>query len=184
VLARTNAFALVTGVKSTAYNYLSKPDSGMWTESLADQTSRVTLASGYKKGVLSMGGTVASGPFDPAPMGHVEVSNLSTYRLIELNVRLAVQAGAKTVDEVVADMVAAGYTNSVVETEGDYNVKLVIPAEDVADRTSAPVSFFAWDFTALPSVTNVAAVVTNATVTAVKLEYTKLPPLGTMIRVM
>jgi len=183
VLARTNVFALLTGVKTTGFNYLSTPDVGMWTETLANQTSRVTLASGYKKGTLGMGGMVTAGPFDPAPMGHVEVSNLSTYRLVELNVRLAVQAGAKTVDEVVADMVAAGYTNSVAEAEGGYNVKLVIPAEDVADRSAAPVSYFAWDFTRTPSVTNVAAVVTNATVTAVKLEYTKLPSLGTMLRV-
>jgi len=184
LLLRTNTFAVMTGVTSATHNYTSLPDSGMWSvQTLLNTTSSVALASGYKKGALGMGGTVTAGPFAPLPMGHVEVSNLSTYRLVDLNVRLAVQAGAKTVDEVVADMVAAGYTNSVVEAEGDYNVKLVIPAEDVADRSVAPVSYFAWDFTRTPGITNVAAVVTNATVTAVKLEYTKLPPLGTMIRV-
>jgi tRNA threonylcarbamoyladenosine modification (KEOPS) complex Pcc1 subunit len=156
----------------------------MWTESLADQTSRVTLAGGYQTGTLSMGGTVASGSFAAMSMGHVEVSNINTNRLIELNVRMAVQEGAKTVDEVVADFVAAGYTNSVVEAEGDYNVKLVIPAEDVADQSEAPVSYFAWDFTQTLSITNVESVVTNATVTAVKLEYTKLPTQGTMILVL
>jgi hypothetical protein len=96
---------------------------------------------------------------------------------------MAVQAGAKTVDQVVADFVAAGYTNSAVETEGDYNVKLVIPAADVVDRSVAPLSSFAWDFTQTLSITNVESVVTNATVTALELEYTKLPYPGTLILV-
>lgn len=182
-LMGTNTFSLLTGVKNSGYGYLSKPDANMWTETLADETSHVTLASGYKAGALSMGGAVAAEPFGPMPMGHVEVSNLNTFRLIELNVRLAVQAGAETLSQVVDDFVAAGYTNSVVETDGDYNVKLVIPADCVADHSAAPVSYFAWDFTRTDSITNLETVVTNATVTGVKFEYTKLPALGTLIKV-
>ncbi|MDX9868893.1 MAG: hypothetical protein RBT78_13320, partial [Kiritimatiellia bacterium] len=183
LLLRTNAFALMTGVKSSTHYYTSLPDSNLWSvQTLLNTTSGVALASGSLKGALSAGGVMAAGPFDPAPMGHVEIANLKTNRLIALNVRLALTPGAKTLEQVVADFAAAGFTNSAVEAEGGYNVRLTIPAAEVPDRSAAPTAWFAWDFTRTPSITNVTAVVTNATLTALKVELEKLPDQGTLIQ--
>ncbi len=183
LLLRTNTFALMTGVKSTGFNYTSLPDSNMWSvQELLNTTSSVALASEALKGSLSVGGVMATGPFDPAPMGHVEISNLRTNRLVALNVRLALTPGAKTLEQVVADFADAGFTNSAVESEGDYNVRLTIPAADVPDRSTTPTTWFAWDFTRTPSITNVTTVVTNATLTALKVELEKLPDQGSLIR--
>jgi hypothetical protein len=81
----------------------------MWDVTKEGESSRITLAGGGNKGLLDMRGTPATGVFEAVPMGHVTVQNVSTNRLIQLSVRMAVQAGAQTLSEVVAGMVAAGY---------------------------------------------------------------------------
>jgi len=181
LLTRTNTFALLTGVKSSNFGFLSHPDTSMWDVARIDEESRITLAVGGSKGSLDMSGTKAAGPFTAVPMGHVDIANIRTNRLIELNVRMALTAGAKSVAQVVADMVEAGYTNAVEEAEGGYNVKLVISAEDVVDRAVAPLSWFTWDFTETEGIQTVGSVVTNAMVTALALEAVKLPEPGTII---
>jgi len=93
-------------------------------------------------------------------------------------VRLAVNEKAKTVSALVADLVAAGYTNSVAEVSGAYNIKVVLPPDCVVDKTIKSPSYFAWDFT------DVTTSVTNATITAVKVERILPPPTGTMIRIL
>lgn len=109
LLSQTNAFSVLTGVKSGQFGFLSKPVASMWDVTKEGESSRITLAGGGNKGLLDMRGTPATGVFEAVPMGHVTVQNVSTNRLIQLSVRMAVQAGAQTLSEVVAGMVAAGY---------------------------------------------------------------------------
>lgn len=137
----------------------------MWTEATtnAGYVSRITLANGYKQADLDLKGTT-SASFAARAMGHVTVANVQTNRLIELHARLAVTPGDKTLEQLAADLVAAGYTNSVVESSGPYNLRVAIPADCVVDRTVQSPSYFAWDFT------DPTTLATNATVTAVSLE--------------
>ncbi len=168
VLSQTNAFTLIQwpGWWNLNYDYLSRPDGNMWTEATtnnAGRVSRITLANGYKQADLDLKGT-ASASFAARAMGHVTVANVQTNRLIELHARLAVTPGGKTLEALAADLVAAGYTNSVVESSGPYNLRVAIPADCVVDRTVKSTSYFLWDFT------DPTTLATNATVTAVSLE--------------
>jgi hypothetical protein len=63
-----------------------------------------------------------------------------------------------TVTNLVARMIAAGYTNSVAESAPPYDLRVVIPR---AYLTTNNPSYFAWDFT------DVSTGVTNATVSRV-----------------
>ena len=184
LLTQTNAFTLIDSPSNifntwSGYDYITRPDTNMWTEALAagNKQSRITLANGYKQADLEIGGTL-SASFAEQAMGHVTLANLSTNRLLGLAVRLAVNEKAKTVSALVADLVAAGYTNSVAEVSGVYDIKVVLPPDCVVDKTVKTPSYFAWDFT------DVTTSVTNATITAVKIERMLPPPTGTMIRIL
>ena len=186
LLTQTNAFTLIdspsTQIKTwgtPVLDYITRPDTNMWTEALAsgNKQSRITLANGYKQADLEIGGTL-SASFAEQAMGHVTLANLSTNRLLGLAVRLAVNEKAKTVSALVADLVAAGYTNSVAEVSGVYDIKVVLPPDCVVDKTVKTPSYFAWDFT------DVTTSVTNSTITAVKIERMLPPPTGTMIRIL
>jgi hypothetical protein len=180
VLSQTNAFTLMKWLSanpSLSYDYLSRPDSNMWVESLTTVSPRkslITLSDGYKQADLGIGGTT-SAIFAERAMGHVTVANISTNRLLGLVVRMAVNEQAENVTNLVEDMIAAGYTNSVVESSGSYDLKLVIPLEYVVDKSVISSSIFAWDFT------DPTTGVTNATVTAVSFELEHPPAMGTIL---
>ena len=180
LLSKTNQFTLLrwtNGYVASSYDYLSRPDTNMWTEEVtadSPRASRITLSDGYKQADLSIGGT-SSASFAEHAMGHVTVANLSTNRLTGLVIRMDVNEQAKSVSNLVADMIAAGYTNSVVESFGDYDLKLVIPPDCVVDKSVESPSIFAWDFT------DPTTGVTNATVTAVSVEMEQSPAMGTLL---
>ena len=73
-------------------------------------------------------------------------------------------------------LVAAGYTNSTVLADGDYNVKVAVPETYVTPGSS----LFVWDFTQTASIGTVETVVTNASIEALSVNYNKLPPRGTL----
>ncbi|MDD4017726.1 MAG: hypothetical protein PHV28_07245 [Kiritimatiellae bacterium] len=188
LLSGTNKFTLLYASQALSFDkyggYISVPDTDMWNVTLENyKSSCVTLAEGGYKGALTMGATQALGPFAATPMGHVMLTNMQTNRLANLVIRMAVQAGAKPVAEVVADMMSAGYTDSTVETSGVYNVKLSIPVADVVDKAETTTSFFVWDFTKTIGIADIDTVVTNALITSLAVEYDKLPPDGTVISV-
>jgi len=180
VLTDTNVFAVLqwaTGTSASYGDYISTPDTNMWTTSLKTSSpaaSSITLSDGYKQADLSIGGTT-SAAFAEHAMGHVTVANINTNRLLGLVVRMAVNEQAKSVTNLVEDFIAAGYTNSVVESFGSYDLKLVIPPDCVVDKTVRTPSIFAWDFT------DPTTGVTNATVTGVSFEMELPPAMGTML---
>lgn len=180
VLSQTNAFTLLAwpGWWNLTYDYLSRPDPNMWTEysNAVTYVSRVALANGYKQADLDMKGTKSTS-FAQRAKGHVTLANVQTNRLIEMIVRMALTPAGKSVSNLVADMVAAGYTNSAVEDSGLYNVKLAIPASNVVDKATRTPSYFIWDFT------DPTTLATNATLTDIGFEYYLPPPLGTVITI-
>jgi len=180
MLSKDNSFRLMNWNSSTSAgygDYLSKPDPNMWTETLTTANPAhddITLANGYKMGNLDFDGTT-SAQFAEQSMGHVTVENISKRKLVNLVMRMAVTEKDKNLSEIVDDLVDAGYTNSIAETSGIYNLKVAIPAEYVVDSSDVATSYFAWDFTDTTSGT------TNATVTAIEVQKENLPPVGTLI---
>lgn len=180
LLSKDNNFKLLSwnAATSTSYgDYVSTPDANMWTETFYTSNPAhddITLADGYKMGDFDLDGTT-SAQFAEHAMGHVTVKNISTNKLVNLVMRLAVTEKEKTLSELADDLVSAGYTNSVVETSGIYNLKVVIPVDYVVDSAEATTSYFAWDFTDTTTGT------TNATVTAIEVLEDNLPVAGTLV---
>ena len=183
VLSQANSFALLKwgSLSTSAANgdYLSRPDADMWTSTLKTTSpaeDRITLADGYKQADLDVRGTTRAS-FAARAMGHVTVANVRTNGLVELHARLAVTPGDKTLEQLAADLVAAGYTNSVVESSGPYNLRVAIPPDCVVDKSVQSPSYFIWDFT------DPTTLATNATVTAVSMEVVReTPPTLVVIR--
>jgi hypothetical protein len=184
LLTQTNAFTLIetTNYLTSAGDYLSKPDTNMWTEAFAGGSghptygmSRITLSNGYKQGDLDMAG-MKTADFAARAMGHVTIANVNTNAFEQgLAVWLDVDAVTygNTVSNLVDGLVAAGYTNSTVTTESPYNVIVVVPKGNVTDGSY----YFLWDFT------DVTTGATNATVSRVLLTTWPPPPRGTMIAI-
>ena len=183
VLSQTNSFALLKWGNQATWSgngdYLSRPDADMWTSTLKatkPAEDRITLANGYKQADLDVRGTTRAS-FAARAMGHVTVANVRTNGLVELHARLAVTPGDKTLEQLAADLVAAGYTNSVVESSGPYNLRVAIPPDCVVDKSVQSPSYFIWDFT------DPTTLATNATVTAVSMEVVReTPPTLVVIR--
>jgi len=72
--------------------------------------------------------------------GYVSVNGLSTNAVEDIAVYLTMNPEAKTLEEVVQDLQAGGYTNSTVV--GYNKVKMAIPAENISEGTG----YFTWDF--------------------------------------
>ena len=187
MLTQTNTFTLIraAGLSDATHDYTSLPDANMWTESLVsnvnpanEDESRITLANGYKMGDLDMDilYTSASFPGTPRAMGHVTLANVDTDALeLGLAAWLDVDTATygNTAQDLVDDLVAAGYTNSAVMTAAPYDLIAVVPKANVVDGSA----YFAWDFT------DVTTGATNATVSAIQFTTWPPPPKGTVISV-
>lgn len=188
LLSETDTFTVMkklSGTFSDARDYLSVPDTGLWVTSLVAGATESAVTLAGKQADLVMHGT-QNAVFSAVPMGHVKVGNVDTDFLTELVVRLRATAadGSEITTEGLAaladGLVAAGYTNSAVETSGIYNLKVAVPQEYVTPGNA----YFAWDFTRTAGIKTIGAVTTNALVSAVRVEAVKTVGTGTVIFVM
>lgn len=180
LLSATNRYQLLSSEEfNSGTNYIRFP-TPLWTTALdlnVDGTRdaiRVTLDATQKAADLSLGAP-RSATFAPSACGYVTVANVDTNALQQgfaawLDVDAATYG--KTPQDLVNDLVAAGYTNSCLATEAPYDIVAVIPKADVANGNL----YFAWDFR------DVTTSATNATVSAMKITTWPPPPRGTMIR--
>jgi hypothetical protein len=183
LLTATNNFTLLhAAYLNSTDDYNSEPDPNMWTEALVenvdggtDDESQITLANGYKMGDLDMNGTL-SASFAARAMGHVTLANIDSSALDQglaawLDVDTATYGN--TAQDLVDDLVAAGYTNSTVTAESPYDLIAVVPKADVVDGSA----YLAWDFT------DVTTGATNATVSAIAFTTYPPPPKGTLVTI-
>jgi len=105
------------------------------------------------------------------PRGYLALPSLSgpAYRgLKRASVRLQVEPlGGKTVQDIVDGIVAGGLTNAVAESSGNYNIRVDLPIDQLAARTTDDKVVF--DFVDVPTYreANKKNYTTNAVVKAV-----------------
>ena len=81
--------------------------------------------------------------FGPASVGYADINLTSVFDdNSTLLVRVAVNAGSKTVDDLVAYLSASGYSQFLVDPEGDYDLSFTINNNFLSDNTM----YFGWDF--------------------------------------
>ena len=173
LLAQTNAFDLVTAPSFSAADYAGKPDTNLWTvttnASFADPARagvRITLTNACKQADLNMNGARSAG-FNARAKGYVTIANLNSNAMDNgLAVYLDVDTTNynNTVTNLVAGLVAAGYTNSAADASGVYDLRVVIPKSYL---TANNPNYFVWDFTDTSGSTNGAGA-TNATVSGLR----------------
>jgi hypothetical protein len=177
LLAKTNAFDLLTAPTLSTAAYASTPDTNLWATttnaSFADATRtavRITLTNSLAS--LNMNGTKTAS-FSARARGYVTLANFNTNLMDEgLAVYLNLDATTygNTLTNLVAQLITAGYTNSAAESSG---LRAVIPKSYLT--TNNP-SYFVWDFT------DVSTGVTNATVSSLRFLNWPATP-GTVITI-
>jgi hypothetical protein len=130
---------------------------------------RITLTNTAKQADLDLVSDAQAASFNARAKGYVTVANLNPHLLgeglaVELDVATAPYGN--TVANLVAGLVTAGYTNSVAEAAGVYDLRVVIPR---AYLTNSP-GYFLWDFT------DTSTGATNATVSGLRFRTGRSAP--------
>lgn len=114
----------------------------------------------------------------PRPFGFVTLPRINTNGLNSVTLRLKLNAGEKSVGEVVDDMVAAGYEASPISGEDGMNVQVVLHGDSLVSKSSGEKILL--DFTETPGYRRgesgmaIAAPITNATISAVSLSIDRV----------
>ena len=140
-------------------SYASTPDGTLWTTALDSSKLKVTATMSAALGMLPADGDTVCGLVSPAAAGSVQMTQLMPGQQLAVSMRVRDAEGnvmAQTaLDDLVAGLVAAGYTNSTADASAEYNLTAVVPGECV----TAASERFAWDFT----VNSVRDIATNGT---------------------
>lgn len=186
LLTATNAFTLFEK-KTSSFNtstHASLPDATLWTVSKAPVVSP-TREIATLNGKLAEIAMQEAATFTPTAMGYVSVSGLNKRRTIDWVAWMQIMdpenasqdASGETLAFLQDNLVAAGYTNSVVAQNGIYNLKVAIPAEYMSEGNAN----FVWDFTDPGRANTLATPTTNALVKAVFVTRDTGPALATLI---
>lgn len=114
----------------------------------------------------------------PRPFGFVTLPRINTNGLNSVTLRLKLNAGEKSVGEVVDGMVAAGYEATQTSGEDGMNVQVVLHGDSLVSKSSGEKILL--DFTETPGYRRgesgmaIAAPVTNATISAVSLSIDRV----------
>ena len=149
----TNSFALFSGASAVTNSFISVPDPTLWTTSVVESTGLssvcLNLADASCKAEVTAGCHLrADASFDAAAAGHVKVNVQGVGK--PMPVRLAVNPGTKTVEDLIDYLKTAGFDAGASDRTGHDVMFTVTP--------SAAESYLVWDLSAFDSEATVNAV--------------------------